>query len=293
LELFHGGSPSWLPDAFATAHITIEAHALGGAESPEPNTLDDLLREGPRPVILDLSTTTALPLIGPLTARGCPLLLRPPLTSRRADVVAFRALDAVAAGSLVVAHSFVFSAGLARLASLLTELRGEAPITLDLALVSPVDLRLESGADSVQGHDLVAAMVSDLAALLLRFGVAPADLSVVSPLSNDYTNGVRLSSSTPRATVSAEVRPRSGASLGACSALDQCTLETPVATSAPTVQPVENTTDRLPGRLPGGGPPDPRTEPDSAMRYGLLDTTRSSDPNVYRQLTRWSRMIRQ
>jgi hypothetical protein len=59
--------------------------------------------------------------------------------------------------------------------------------------------------------------------------------------------------------------------LGACSALNRNALETPVATSTPAVEPVENTTDRLLGLLPGGGPPDPQTEPDSAMRYGLLE----------------------
>jgi signal transduction histidine kinase len=58
--------------------------------------------------------------------------------------------------------------------------------------------------------------------------------------------------------------------LGACSALGQKAMETPVANSTPTVQPFENTTDRLPALFPGGGPPDPQTEPDSAMRFGLL-----------------------
>jgi FAD/FMN-containing dehydrogenase len=54
------------------------------------------------------------------------------------------------------------------------------------------------------------------------------------------------------------------ARLGACNALDRTAVETPVATSTPTVQPVRSTTDRLPGSLPGGGPPDPQTKPGGA-----------------------------
>jgi hypothetical protein len=50
------------------------------------------------------------------------------------------------------------------------------------------------------------------------------------------------------------------AGLGACTALNQTAVETPTATSLPAVQPVEGTTDRLLGCLPGGGPPDPQTE---------------------------------
>ncbi len=58
--------------------------------------------------------------------------------------------------------------------------------------------------------------------------------------------------------------------LGARSALSQDGAGAARGDPGPSAQPVEYTTDRLPGCLPGGGPPDPQTEPDSARRYGLL-----------------------
>jgi hypothetical protein len=59
-----------------------------------------------------------------------------------------------------------------------------------------------------------------------------------------------------------ELGRRTGwARLGACSALNQNAKETPVATSAPAVEPVENTNDRLLGCCLGEGPQTPKRSP--------------------------------
>jgi exodeoxyribonuclease V alpha subunit len=59
--------------------------------------------------------------------------------------------------------------------------------------------------------------------------------------------------------------------LGACGALDDRVMGRPWQAPLRRGEPVTDTTDRLPGLLPGGGPPDPQTEPGSARRSGLLD----------------------